>query len=287
MRRAASAALAARLCTASLCAAALLAGCSSSPPRSAKAIQAAGLDTQGMDRLKSGDYARALPLFQQALVIEQSIEDETAIAATRMNLSLAYEGLGQQKEAVQTLDQVLDPQSPLVFSQAQRAEAALRRGMLAVQLHDRALADRSLELALKLCAGSCTVQAKVLNLQAYLALADGKPDQALKLAQQAQGSIGKSKSDPVEYANALRLQASAMIALKSLPAALAAAQEALALDKAAGASTKIYQDLLLLGQAAANPAEARSYWTRANDVAVAAGNDAGAQQATRLMAGLP
>jgi tetratricopeptide (TPR) repeat protein len=287
MRRPASAAFATHLCTASLCAAALLAGCSSSPPRSAKAIQAAGLDTQGMDRLKSGDYARALPLFQQALVIEQSIEDETAIAATRMNLSLAYEGLGQQKEAVQTLDQVLDPQSPLVFSQAQRAEAALRRGMLAVQLHDRALADRSLELALKLCTGSCTVQAKVLNLQAYLALADGKPDQALKLAQQAQGSIGKSKSDPIEYANALRLQASALVALRTLPAALAAAQEALTLDKAAGASTKIYQDLLLLGQAAANPADARSYWTRAHDVAVAAGNDAGAQQATRLMAGLP
>ena len=64
--------------------------------------------------------------------------------------------------------------------------------------------------------------------------------------------------------------------------------EALKLDKAAGASEKIYQDLLLLGQASADrPELARDYWTRAREVAVAAKNQAGVERTAKLLASVP
>jgi len=131
-------------------------------------------------------------------------------------------------------------------------------------------------------AGSCRVKGKILNLKAWLALNAGQPQDGLRLAQQAQGAV--AKDDKVELANALRLQSSALVALKTPAAALPVLEQALALDKAAGASEKIYQDLLLMGQASSDkPSAAKDYWIRAHDVALAAKNDAGVQQTSRLL----
>ncbi|MEJ8856247.1 tetratricopeptide repeat protein [Variovorax robiniae] len=249
----------------------LLGGCSTPPPRSAADIRAQGFNTQGLDRYKAGDLPRALGYFEQALVVARSIEDEDAIAATRLNLAMVHLGMGHQDEGLNQLDLVMDERR-LAFSPDRRAEAALRRAM-ALQASDRAGAGQSLDRALVLCGNSCSVRGKILNLKAWLALDAGSPAVGLRYAQQAQSAL--AKNDLLEKANALRLQSSAHIALKTPAAAVPLLQEALKIDKAAGASSKIHQDLLLLGQASADKPElARDYWTRARDVAMAAGNGA-------------
>lgn len=273
-----------RLIACGLCAAgaALLGACSSPPVRSAAEIQAQGFSTQGMDRVKAGDLPRALVFFQQALVVGQSIEDDDAIAAARLNLSMVYVGMGRQDEALKQLDAVLDERR-LAFSADRRAEAALRRAM-ALQGSDRASAEQSLDRAGTICGSGCSVKGKILNLKAYIALSAGRAEEGLKLAQQAQSAL--AKDDALEKANALRLQSSAYIAMKTPAAAVPLLQEALRMDKTAGASEKIYQDLLLLGQASADKPElARDYWARAHDVAVAASNEAGSERTARLLAG--
>jgi len=272
-----------RLIACGLCAvaAAMLGACSTPPVRSAADVQAQGYNTQGMDRFKAGDLPRALVFFQQALVVAQSIEDDDAIAATRLNLSMVYLGMGRQDDALKQLDLVLDERR-LAFSADRRAEAALRRAM-AVQASDRASAEQSLDRAATICGSSCSVRGKILNLKAYVALSAGRAEEGLRLAQQAHGAL--PKDDALEKANALRLQSSAYIALKTPAAAVPLLHEALKMDKAAGASEKIYQDLLLLGQASADKPElAKDYWARAHDVAVAAKNDAGSERTARLLA---
>jgi len=207
-----------RLIACGLCAAgaALLGACSSPPVRSPAEIQTQGFSTQGIDRFKAGDLPRALAFFQQALVIAQSIEDDDAIAAARLNLSMVYVGMGRQDEALKQLDLVLDERR-LVFSADRRAEAALRRAM-AVQASDRASAEQSLDRAAAICGSGCSVKGKILNLKAYIALSAGRTEEGLKLAQQAQSAL--AKDDALEKANALRLQSSAYIALKTPAAAV-------------------------------------------------------------------
>jgi tetratricopeptide (TPR) repeat protein len=262
-------------------AALLLGACSSPPVRSSAEIQAQGLNVQGMDRFKAGALPQSLALFEQALVVEQSIEDDNAIAATRLNMAMVLFAMGRQDEGLKQLDLVLDERR-LVFSADRRAEAALRRAM-ALGTTDSAGAEQALARAGTICGSSCAVRGKILNLQSYLALAGGRPDEALKLAQQAQGAL--AKDDALEKANALRLQASAYIALKTPAAALPPLDEALKLDKAAGNSEKIYQDLLLLGQASGDKPEiARDYWSRAHEVAVASKNKAGSERTAKLLA---
>lgn len=271
-------------CAACAAAMAVLAGCSSPPLRSQADIRAQGYNTQGMDRYKAGDLPRALAFFEQALGVEQSIEDDDAIAATRLNLSMVYLGMGRQDEALKELDRVQD-ELRLAFSNDRRAEAALRRAM-ALQATDAAGAGQSLDRAAALCGSNCSVRGKILNLKAYLALNGGRPEEGLRLAQQAHGAL--AKDDALEKANALRLQGSAYIAMRTPAAAVASLAEALKMDKAAGASEKIYQDLLLLGQASADKPElARDYWTRARDVAVAAKNQAGVERTAKLLGAPP
>ncbi|HET7834559.1 MAG TPA: tetratricopeptide repeat protein [Variovorax sp.] len=265
-------------------AAGLMAACSTPPARSTAQIRAQGFNTQGLDRYKAGDLPHALTNFEQALQLAQSIEDDDAIAVARLNLSMVYLGMGRQDEALKQLDGVLD-EPRLAFSNDRRAEAALRRAM-AVQAGDRTGAAQALDRADALCGSRCAVRGKILNLKAYLALTAGRPEEGLRFAQQAHGAL--AKDDALERANALRLQGSACIALKTPAAAVAPLEEALKLDKAAGASAKIYQDLLLLGQASADrPELARDYWSRAHDVALAADNKAGAERTAKLLASAP
>lgn len=265
------------LCALAAC---LLGACSTPPVRSPADIRAQGYNTQGMDRYKAGDLPRALAFFEQALAVEQSIEDDDAIAATRLNLSMVYLGMGRRDEALKQLDLVQD-EPRLAFSKDRRAEAALRRAM-ALQPTDAASAGQSLDRAAALCGSSCSVRGKILNLKAYLALNAGRPEEGLRLAQQAHGAL--AKDDALEKANALRLQGSAYIAMRTPAAAAAPLAEALKMDKAAGASEKIYQDLLLLGQASADkPEVAKDYWTRARDVALAARNQVGVERSAKLL----
>ena len=271
-----------RLATTGLCVAmaSLLAACSTPVVRSSADIRAQGYNTQGLDRLKAGNLPQALALFKQALAVGQSIEDDDAIASTRLNLAMVYIGMGSQDEALKQFDMVLDERR-LAFSQERRAEAALRRAM-ALQASDRMAADQSLDRAATLCGTNCSLRAKILNLKAYLALSAGSADDGLRLAKQAQSA---AKDDPLETANSLRLQSSALIALKKPMAALPLLDQALRMDKAAGASDKIYQDLMLLGQASADKPElARDYWMRAQDVAVAAKNEAGVARSAKALA---
>lgn len=262
----------------------LLSACGSAPVRSASASKAHDLNRQGIDRFKAGELDRALALFQRALAVEQSIENEDGIAQARLNIAGVYQKMGRVPEAVKVLEPVVtDP--ALAFSVDRRAEAALKRATLFTQADDTAAAAAALDQASSVCAGSCGSAGRILNLRAHIALAAGQPADGLRWARRARND---NAGDELETANALRLEASAQLALKAPELAAPLLLQALALDKALGASEKIYQDLLLLGYAhmTAMPT-ARAYWRRAHEVASAAGEAASAEQVTKLLAAHP
>lgn len=245
----------------------LLAGCAAPrPPLAAPKAHAIELNNQAIDLFERHDYARALISFQQALAQEQAIEDEDGIARNWLNLSLVYQRMGRTAEAEQALDNILQERK-IAFSDDHRAQAALRKGLLAAQRNARTVAGQWLEQAEGYCAARCPLLGKLLNFRARLELDTGRAEQAAQSARLALAS-NRTANDKAEIANALRLQASADLRMNNPGSAIPSLQEALAIDKALGASGHIHQDLMLLGEANADrPAMAETYRERARGVA--------------------
>lgn len=243
---------------------ALLGACASTPPRPATHQRAVELNRQGNDALRRGDAASAVRAFGEALRIERSVDREEGIALAAFNLSVAQQQIGDAAAAERSVAAVLDDPHRR-YPRARMAQLAMRRAILAAARGDRAAADAALDAVDRYCDLPCAVAPARLNLQARLALADGRPGEALAAARSAVGTRGV---DPVERANGWRLQAAALLALDRAHEARPPAALALEADKAAGASAKIRQDLLLLARAHADdPAAARAYAARAAEVA--------------------
>lgn len=265
---------------------ALLGACAApAPPRSAPQSRAIELNGQGLARYQSGDYARAQALFEQALTLEQGMENEDGIALNLLNLAQCLQIQGQPEQAERRLDALLDSQG-LHFSAARRAEAGLQKALLALRRRDLPGAARWQTEAQRACAGDCAAAGKLGNLGARLALERGEAAAALAAAGAALAR-NRADGDALETANALRLMASAQLMLGDRAQAAVALAEALALDKRAGHSDKIYQDLLLLGRAASDPGEQRMYWIRAQNVARAGGTPQALKEVNELLATLP
>lgn len=250
----------------------LLQGCAgpgpSVPAPQAKAIE---LNHQAMEQLERGEPAHAASLFRQALALSRAAEDEHGIALNLLNLSQAHAAMGNDAEAEQALDGILQERR-LTFAPHYRLEAMLRKSVLALQRADTPAATQWLDQADALCGANCAMVGKILNLRARLAL-DLKQNEAALAAAHSALAHGRRTDDRVEIANALRLQGAAQLALQQPAMAEPVLQEALAIDKALATSDKIFQDLLLLGHTQLRASEAaRNYWSRARDVARASGN---------------
>ena len=276
-----------RVCAPVLAAAVtLLAGCAAPPevPKVAQLERAAEANALAVKLYTRGDYAAALAHAQRAYAASASVEDEEGVAASLLNLSVIAQRLGQPTEARLAVDQILQDKG-LAFSSKSRADAALRRAVLAASDGDRRLSETLLKQVEQLCAAPCALGAKVLNLRAQLAIEDGRLTDAVALASQAAG-ISQAQKDAEEEANALRLSANAQIHLGNSAAAMRQLEAALLLDKRMGLPRKIFRDLLLLGIAAQRSqqkAAAQNYLLRAREVAQADQNEAGMKEAEALL----
>jgi tetratricopeptide (TPR) repeat protein len=248
----------------------LLTACASSPrppPEPALRKQAIEAETDGARRYARGDYSGAIRRFSEAGRLQQSLDDLTAAARNHLNQAHAELALGQTQAALNHAGEVSD--GPLLVQALQlQAQANLALGKLDTA---RELLDRGD----KLCASKCSEHGSLLVLRARVALADGNARQALADAQAALPSL-KELQEEREASNAWRLIAAARLTLADLPAALAAAQTALEMDRHLALPEKIARDWLLLGdiqRRAGNAVEAKAAYQRARAVAQAAGLD--------------
>lgn len=261
-----------------LASASLLAGCiGSGPVRPPLEQQAEDLNRRGLEQFAQGETSRAVDSFRQALLIEQSVENEDGMAVNWLNLSLAYQRLGQMPLAEAALDAVLLDRLR-TFPPARLAELALRKSTLATARKDWTEATFWLDESVRHCPGRCAIAARQHNLRAHHALARGEPDAALTAALAARRA---SRKDEAELANALRLAGAAHLALEDRAAASDALHAALEIDKRLRRSDKIHDDLRLLARASADPAQAETYRQRAHDVARARAPAAPDPDATR------
>ncbi|MBF0129465.1 MAG: hypothetical protein HQL33_05705 [Alphaproteobacteria bacterium] len=218
-----------------------LLGCGGTPPdRPPLALeQAATLDKRAHAAVRARQYPLARDLYGRLLRLRQSIEDLPGIATATINLASVEHLLGDDVASVRLLDAVLaDPAG--LFPDDIKAEAAFRRGVIAIGAGDRTAATSALLRARGLCASPCPRDAGLLNLEGRLALAEGDPQKALAAAGRAGTAAGLDRE---ESANARRITARALAASGRLDEALAAYRLVLEEDKDLADARPISDDL--------------------------------------------
>jgi tetratricopeptide (TPR) repeat protein len=265
----------------------MLAGCAASNQviLSSQREATANANGRALRYFTQGDFAGARVQAQRALDAAASVEDEDGIASSLLNISLIEQRLGHPQSARQAVDRML-LDSDLNFSAKSKSEAALRRAVLAIDDGDRLLTEQLLRQVEKFCPSDCTLQGKVANLRAQMAIEEGRMQEAV-----AQAELGlkasRERNDAEEEANALRLGANAMVHIGNADGAAKRLEEALLIDKSLGLSRKLFRDLLLLGLAAKRSQQAEvaiRYWRRAREVAQADHNAAGVKEVDGFLA---
>lgn len=271
--------------------AALLAGCGSAPPEpSAAEREAVGYNQRGARALRTGRIEDARKFYQAALRVDRSVENADGIAVNLLALARVDQAAGNLSSAQTHLDAVLDD-APLALPRSRKAEAAARKALFAFDAGDIARAADWSRRAEELCLPACAARAAITNLRARAALASGDAAGASRLARRAleaaNGSGAGSADDPrIERANANRLIGEAAIALRDTKSARPALSDALALDQALGRADRIRRDLILLAQAIEMEGDrdgALAHYRRALEVATAAGDSAGADEARKFL----
>lgn len=219
----------------------LFAGCGGTVPDKPPAVieQAATLDKRAHAAVREQHLALARDLYGRLLRLQQSIEDLPGIATTTINLASVEHRQGDDATAIRLLEAVLGDAGNL-FPAEIKAEAAFRRGVIAIGAQDRQAAAVALERARRLCASPCPLAAGLLNLEGRLALAGGDPHRALSLAQQAEAEAGEDRE---EIGHALRLAAQAQAASGHLEEALEGYRVVLQEDKDLADARLIADDL--------------------------------------------
>ncbi len=279
---------AARACA--LLVAALLAACGSAPPEpSAAEREAVGYNQRAARALRAGRIDDARTLYQAALRVDRSVENADGIAVNLLALARVEQAAGKLAAAQAHLDAVLDD-APLALPRARKAEAAARRALFAFDAGDIARATDWSKRAEDLCMPAvCAARAAITNLRARAALASGDVAGARLLARRALDSAsgaGPADDPRVERANANRIIGEAALALRDGRSATPALSEALALDRALGRPDRIWKDLMLLARAVELGGDrngARAHYRRAIEVATAAGDAAGVQEARKRL----
>lgn len=253
----------------------LLAACGSPPPRPPAAVLQAQQASQAAHRaMREGNLAQAREKFGQALWLQQSLDNHTAVAATILNLAVVEHHLGNDAAALQQLERLL-PDNASFYPQDMRIAAALRKAVILVDRGDAEQAAAILQRAAGECAMQCSQAAGIAALRARMALEQGEHAAALQLAKSAMGIPGIERE---ELANAHRMSGAAEFALGQYAAALNHYQAALELDKELGISKRIVADLNGLAKALerlGRKPEAESYTRRAMAVSEAAARISG------------
>jgi len=262
----------------------VLAGCAAPgklvPPVQARAIE---LNQKGLDKFQRKDFVAAEALFRQALNLEKAVENEDGIALNTLNLSQTLRMQGEEAESEKEVDCLLDERR-LAYPESRLAEAALQKSLYAMQKKDLGAAGKWQEQAANYCKNTCALSGKILNVAVRLYLEQGDTAHAMETGRRALDK-NRENRDELEIANSLRLLAYANILQGAFAPAMPLLIEALSVDKALAASDKIFEDLVLLGNASpAASRERNDYWMRAQVIAKAAGNLAQQKQINELLA---
>ena len=233
----------------------LLGACGSRPSISPAASLAQSSTLRGAQAFARGDLTGAEREYTTALRIHESLGDTPERAATLLSLARIAGQAGRTAEALAAVNQVLADQSqlgaPIVITAHGRAAS------LYLAQGDAQRAEQHLVQAANACAGACADAGALAVLRARLALAQQQPVQALKLATDALAMPGLAVTTPpgihpqasAERANALRVQAQALLMLGQHDAAAVAASGALELDRPLGLAQRVLLDLQLLARA--------------------------------------
>jgi tetratricopeptide (TPR) repeat protein len=260
-----------------------LSGCGTAPKQQNARMQLAIQSNQlGESAFYGGDYARARAYFEEALRIDESIENIDGMAINRINLARTCIAMGDDAQAQQHLDALL--RNPRVtYPAAQLTLAATLASTLSLKSSDLQNATAMLDKGQAWCGSNCTALPSLLLLRAQIALRAERPDEAIEQASSVLRRLDGSQTAE-EKANALRVVGEAWMAKKNPAESIARFEQALALDREAGVPQKISLDLMYLGQASKmmnKPAEANAYFRRAAAVRTAAGDKVGADIALR------
>lgn len=226
----------------------LLSACGSNEPvaRSARQEQAIDYNQRAQRAFSRGELNASVSLYESALQLDASIENEEGIAINLLNLAKVNHSLGKSAIAQQYLDRLLGEKS-LKFPAAQLAAAATLSGLIRLQAGDTVGAKTWLDKAAEYCGSDCVLSGVIANLSANIAIQSNDKEQALVLSERAV-SANKDGAQ-AEYANALRLLAQSRLIREEYGAALPLLEEVLGIDKILGMPDKIRLDLTLLSQA--------------------------------------
>lgn len=254
----------------------LLAGCGApgpQPPAAQARLEDARL--RGASQARAGDHAGAARRYEEALKIARSLDDADAVAVNSINLSVVYQRMRRDADAIGVLGPILNDERN-AFSATRRMQAELRMAIMALATRDTAGAASWAKRAQERCqALNCAQTPAILNVQAQAALESGQAAEASTLANAAAGRA-RQRDDAAETANALRLVGRAQRALGDAPAAVQALEKALEIDRELADPRKIMADLLELAHAslaAGNKQAARNYQERALAVSRALGDE--------------
>jgi len=224
----------------------LLAGCAQmEPPRNARLLQAAEFNQRAGDAFRLLEYRRAAELYERALRIDIALEQVDGIAIDTLNLARVMRVSGNPARAGQLLDGLLND-TALQYPPVYLARVALQKSILLLEQDEAAQATVWVDKAAAFCGNGCADYGVLANVRAMIALHRADAARAMEWSVRA---VSASRDVPLEYANALRVQASALLLQEQPEHALRRAEEAMQIDKALGLPQKIHQDLLLLAQA--------------------------------------
>jgi tetratricopeptide (TPR) repeat protein len=230
-----------------LCSLVLLAACGHmEETRSARQEQATEFNQRAQRAFLRGEYQSAADLYGNALQLDVAIENANGIAINMLNLARVYQVMGKPALAERYLDSLLED-SALHYAPAQLAAAAVQKSLLRLLENDVVGAATWVDKAAEYCVSDCSLYGVIDNARASIALRANDADKALQWSERAASE--NKNSSPLEYANSLRLTASARLMKNEHATALLMSEEALVVDKSLGLPEKIRQDLLLSAQA--------------------------------------
>jgi tetratricopeptide (TPR) repeat protein len=213
--------------------------------RSARQQQATEFNQRAQRAFQRGEYQVAATFYENALQLDVAVENVDGIAINALNLAKVNQVLGKNELAQRYLDALLEDKA-LHYTPTHLAAAAVQKSLLLLQGNDVVSATVWADKATTYCTQDCGLAGVIGNARANIALRANDADKALDLGERA-ASINKNV--PLEYANSLRLMATARLMKSEHETALRLSDEALVIDKSLGLPEKIRQDLLLSAQA--------------------------------------
>lgn len=267
----------------------LLGGCSAAPvPQSPRLEQALQLGQRADQAFRQGEWPRALAQYQNALRLNQSLENTAGIATNRLNLARTYRAMNQTAQAHGELDALL-AQPALAYPERHLAEAAALQAVLYLGERNFAATRQSIAEGQRHCRQDCDAGPSLLLLQGQLELREGAPQRAFAPLNAALARL-QTPGQEEERSNALRLLGEAWLAQARPDQARPLFEQALELDRHTGLPAKISLDLLRLGEASQHAGEvsqARIYFQRAATVSRSGADEKGLAAAQQRLQALP